>query len=83
MAEKLYYPYHYGEEADQYTFYRIPKVLFTDEPLLHLSTDAKLLYGLLLDRMKLSQKKPLGRWCRARIYLLYRWTDYGNPALWK
>ncbi len=70
MAEKLYYPYHYGEEADQYTFYRIPKVLFTDEPLLHLSTDAKLLYGLLLDRMKLSQKN---HWVdgAGRVYIYF------------
>lgn len=70
MAEKLYYPYHYGEEADQYTFYQIPKVLFTDEPLLHLSTDAKLLYGLLLDRMKLSQKN---HWVddAGRVYIYF------------
>ncbi|MCD7981068.1 MAG: replication initiator protein A [Clostridiales bacterium] len=50
------YPFHYGAEADQYTFYRIPKLLFTDPVLKGLSTDAKLLYGLMLDRMELSLK---------------------------
>lgn len=48
------FPYHYGFEADSYSFYRIPKVLFTEEEFRQLSTDAKLLYGLLLDRMQLS-----------------------------
>jgi hypothetical protein len=51
-----HYPFHYGEEAEQYTFYRIPKMLFDDPALKKLSTDAKLLYGLMLDRMSLSMK---------------------------
>lgn len=50
------FPFHYGGEADQYTFYRIPKLLFSEPRLLSLSTDAKLLYGLMLDRMGLSLK---------------------------
>ena len=48
------FPFHYGTEAEQYTFYRVPKVLFTESIFRKLSTDAKLLYGLLLDRMQLS-----------------------------
>ena len=48
------FPYHYGNEAESYTFYRIPKVLFTDPMFASLSTDAKLLYGLLIDRMQIS-----------------------------
>lgn len=48
------FPFHYGAEAEQYTFYRVPKVLFTEPVFQNLSTDAKLLYGLLLDRMQLS-----------------------------
>lgn len=51
-----YYPFHYGDEAEQYTFYRVPKLLFDDPRLRKLSTDAKLLYGLMLDRMSLSVK---------------------------
>lgn len=50
------FPFHYGGEAESYTFYRVPKVLFTDERFDRISTDAKLLYGLLLDRMQLSLK---------------------------
>ena len=50
------FPFHYGGEADQYTFYRIPKLMFCDPVLRELSTDAKVLYGLMLDRMSLSIK---------------------------
>ena len=46
--------YYYGNEAEQYTFYRIPKALFTDEHYQALSLEAKVLYGLMLDRMALS-----------------------------
>lgn len=46
--------YFYGREAEQYTFYRIPKVLFTDARYHSVPAEAKLLYGLLLDRMALS-----------------------------
>ena len=54
--EKRQFPFHYGNEAESYSFYRVPKTLFSD-PIFHqLSTDAKLLYGLLLDRMQLSMK---------------------------
>lgn len=54
MDDTYSFPYHYGEEADQYTFYRIPKILFIDPIFNGLSCEAKLLYGLLLDRMQLS-----------------------------
>ena len=56
MTKKWTFPFHYGGEAESYTFYRVPKILFTEEVFDHLSTDAKLLYGLLLDRMQLSLK---------------------------
>lgn len=46
--------YYYGNEADQYTFYRLPKALFTDNRYKNLSDGAKILYGLMLDRMGLS-----------------------------
>ena len=38
--------YYYGNEAEQYTFYRIPKALFTDEHYANLSLEAKVLYRL-------------------------------------
>ncbi len=53
---KLSFPYYYGQEAEQYAFYRVPKLLMTDERFKSLSSDAKLLYGLMLDRMSLSIK---------------------------
>ena len=46
--------YFYGNDAEQFTFYRIPKVLFTDHRYKGVSVEAKVLYGLLLDRMSLS-----------------------------
>ena len=49
-------PYFYGCEAEQFAFYRIPKLLMSDERFRGVSTDAKLLYGLMLDRMSLSLK---------------------------
>lgn len=49
-----YNHYFYGREAEQFTFYRIPKALFTEEKYQDLSSDAKILYSLMLDRMSLS-----------------------------
>jgi hypothetical protein len=40
------YDFYYGPEAEQFSFYRIPKVLFEAESVKNISTDAKLLYGL-------------------------------------
>lgn len=50
----LHLDYFYGGEAEQYSFYRVPKVLFTDSHYKTISVEAKVLYGLLLDRMALS-----------------------------
>ena len=50
------FDYYYGDESNQFAFYRIPRQLITGEAFKKLSTDAKLLYGLLLDRMGLSAK---------------------------
>lgn len=64
------FPFHYGQEAESYTFYRVPKILFTAEAFDHLSTDAKLLYGILLDRMQLSVKN---RWIDedGKVFIYY------------
>lgn len=48
--------YFYGGEAEQYSFYRIPKVLFTDQNYSTMTMEARVLYGLLLDRMGLSAR---------------------------
>ncbi len=50
------YEYFRIEESEQFSFFRIPKALFTDKEFEVLSTDAKLLYGILLDRISLSKK---------------------------
>ena len=50
------FDYYYGDESNQFSFYRIPRQLITGAAFKKLSTDAKLLYGLLLDRMGLSAK---------------------------
>ena len=52
----LDFEYYYGKQANQFTFYRIPKQLFVNPALSGLSSDAKVLYGLMLDRMSLSIK---------------------------
>jgi len=68
------YGYYYGNEADQYTFYRLPKALFTNERYKDLSDGAKILYGLMLDRMGLSVKN---RWLdsRDRVYIIFTLED--------
>ncbi len=56
MDGGLKFDYYYGEEAEQFSFYRVPRLLIKDERFKGLSSDAKLLYGLMLDRMSLSIK---------------------------
>lgn len=66
--------YHYGSEAEQYTFYRLPKALFTSSRYKCLSDGAKILYGLMLDRMALSMKNG---WLddRNRVYIFFTLED--------
>ena len=66
--------YYYGGEAEQYNFYRIPKVLFTDAHYSQLSMEAKVLYGLMLDRMGLSVKNT---WMdnQGRVYIFFTLED--------
>lgn len=64
------YDYFYGTQAEQFSFYRIPKALFTEPTLREMSTDAKVLYGILLDRMSLSLKN---HWLDAqnKVYIIF------------
>ena len=68
------YDYFYGAEAEQFSFYRIPKVLFTEERFKAISAEAKVLYGLLLDRMSLSAKNG---WQdkENRVYIIFTIED--------
>lgn len=52
------FDFFYGTEAEQFQFYRIPQILFTDDKFKKISSDAKILYGLLLDRIGLSFQNP-------------------------
>ena len=72
--QEIQFDYYRGMEADQYTFYRIPKVLFTADCFKSLSCEAKVLYGLLLDRMSLSIKN---RWLdeQDRVYIIFTVED--------
>ena len=67
---KIQFDYFRGMEAEQYSFYRVPKVLFTAECFQTLSCEAKVLYGLMLDRMSLSIKN---RWFDGedRVYIIF------------
>lgn len=60
------FDYYYGMEAEQFSFYRIPRTLVKDKRFKVLSSDAKLLYGMMLDRMSLSIRNG--------------WLDEGNRA---
>lgn len=53
---KISFSYYQGRESEQFSFFRIPKVLYTDPIFKSLTSDAKVLYGILLDRMELSMK---------------------------
>lgn len=50
------FEYFYEKQSSQYAFYRIPKQLFTDSLFDVLSIEAKLLYGMMIDCIELSQQ---------------------------
>ncbi|WP_418881352.1 replication initiator protein A, partial [Waltera sp.] len=70
MGGTIKFDYYYGIEAEQFSFYRVPRLLIKDERFKGLSSDAKLLYGLMLDRMALSMKNG---WLddENRAYIIY------------
>ena len=70
MDNTTQFDFFYGTEAEQFSFYRIPRLLVKEEKFKGLSSDAKLLYGLMLDRMSLSIKNG---WLddENRAYIIY------------
>ena len=62
--------YFYRQAGELFSFYRIPKALFQEPRFQSLSTDAKTLYGILLDRMSLSVKNG---WLdgQGRVYIIF------------
>ena len=73
------FDYFYSQQGDLFTFYRVPKVLFTNERFWNISADAKMLYGILLDRMSLSAKNG---WIdkNGRVYIIFT-IDEAKMAL--
>ncbi len=71
MDDRIKLSYFYGKEAEQYSFYKIPKLLFTDDYFKKISVEAKVLYGLMLDRMSLSVKN---QWMKLEIILTMKHT---------
>lgn len=65
------FDYYYGSQADQFSFIRIPKAMLTEKTFSSLSLQAKMLYGILLDRMGLSMKNG---WFDAenKVYIIYQ-----------
>lgn len=64
------FDYFYGRETEQYAFYQVPKILITDDRFADITTDAKLLYSLMLDRSSLSAKNG---WLdkEGKVYIFY------------
>lgn len=62
--------YFYGQSGELFSYFRIPKALFQDHRFRQISTDARTLYGILLDRMSLSAKNG---WLdeQGRVYIIY------------
>ena len=69
--------YFYGQAGELFSFYRIPKALFQEPRFQNLSTDAKTLYGILLDRMSLSAKNG---WLdeQGRVFIIFTIEDHGE-----
>ena len=72
--ENYEFDYYFNRESEQFSFYRIPKLLFTDGYFKGLSCEAKVLYGLMLDRMGLSVKNG---WVdeKGRVYINFTQED--------
>ena len=70
MEKAILTEFFYGDEASQFTFFRIPRLLITSPRFNGLSMEAKLLYGMMLDRMGLSMRNA---WHEedGRVYIYY------------
>lgn len=71
MQSDLQLKYFRGNEAESFTFYRIPKMLVKHERFKSISTESKFLYGIMLDRMSLSLKN---NWIDSenRVFIYYK-----------
>ena len=71
---KLKLRYYYGSEAEQFRYFRVPKLLFSEPAYQPLASEAKLLYSMLLDRMSLSVRN---QWfdAKGRVYIFFTLED--------
>lgn len=74
MALRINTDYFYRSEVGQFNFIKIPKLLVTGEDFSSLSISAKILYGLLLDRMAIASKN---QWIdnEGRVYIQYQLSE--------
>ncbi|MDD3142176.1 MAG: replication initiator protein A [Lachnospiraceae bacterium] len=74
IASKMNSEYFYNSDADQFNFIKIPKLLVTGEDFSSISIPAKILYGMLLDRMAIAMKN---KWIDedGRIYILCQLSE--------
>ena len=68
------FAYYEKDQADQYSFIRIPKAMMTEDVFAPLSVEAKILYGLLLDKMSACVKNQLFDE-ENKAYVIYQITD--------
>ena len=80
MKNSMILDYFYGQAGELFSFYRIPKALFQEPRFQSLSTDAKTLYGILLDRMSLSVKNG---WLdeQNRVFILFTIPDHAHRRI--
>ena len=82
------FAYFQEQDSEQFAFYKIPKVLFTDPRFNEISTEAKIMYGVMLDRVSLSRKNG---WIdkNGNVYIqftlsemmeYFHWTKYTRPG---
>lgn len=70
MDNNYRFDYFYGSQSEQFSFFRLPKVIVRGERFKKLSSDAKILYGIMLDRMSLSREN---KWVdqENRVYIIF------------
>jgi len=74
MDHRYEFDYFYGSQSEQFSFFRLPNVIVRDDRFKKLSSDAKILYGIMLDRMSLSREN---KWVDSenRVYIIFTLND--------
>ena len=82
MPDTIVTDYFYGDESQQFQYFRIPRLLITSPRFRNLSVEAKLLYGMMLDRMSLSVKNE---WYDedGRVYIYFTLEEMEFPEMYR